>query len=310
MTSIGSHQIQNVTAVIHRGIFKVYSIDTDGDIDAALTLSVPPGKFYQHHFRQENCQTLLKLTHPQSDHEARRRQKSLEGRLRDVEDHVKTLIASQREFQKSQECIRREENRLREERKSSALHYGTMDRFSRGITDDLLSTNPGLERYVLLLSQAICEVSVGLGRPMAYLPNVLVAWYYHRAIFSSASDPPYPTLSQQLPSFLHQKNIAAADVLDHISRLFDLEPLTDFIMAHIEKVSLLVDTWILRSILGKQSNKDGLGQLIMVPRADFAWEILLEQNRLNSSHKKLIQEIMPSLIDVLTRSGHIKYFAS
>ncbi|PBK63502.1 hypothetical protein ARMSODRAFT_1023975 [Armillaria solidipes] len=303
--------MQNVTAIIHWGIFKAYSIDTDGDIDPALDLSVSLGKFHQHIFRQENCQTPLKLTHPQSGHEARRHRKSFEGRLRDVEDHMKAVIASQREFQTFQERIRREENRLREEQKSSALHYGTMDRFSRGIIDNLLSTNPGLERYVLLLSQAICEVSVGLGRPMAYLPNVLVAWYYHRAIFSSASDPPYPTLSQQLPSFLHQKNIAAANVLDHvISGSFDLGPLTGFVLAHIEKVSLLVDTWILRSILGKRGNKDGLRQLIMVPRADFAWEILLEQNRLNSSHKNLIQEIMPSLIDVLTRSGRIKYFAS
>ncbi len=138
--------------------------------------------------------------------------------------------------------------------------------------------------------------------------SILVAWYYHRAITSSPSNPPYPTLAQQLPPFLHQKNITAANALDRISGVFDLRPLTAFVLAHIEKVSLLVDTWILRSILGKRGNQ--IGQVLMFPRADLAWEILLEQNKLNSSHKNIIQEIMPSLIDVLTRSGRIKYFAS
>ncbi len=121
------------------------------------------------------------------------------------------------------------------------------------------------------------------------VPNILVAWYYHRAIINSTSDPPYPMLTQQLPPFLHQKNISAANTLEKISIQFDLGPLTGFVMAHIRKVSLLVNTWIFRSIIGDRCNKDV--QLQMGPGADFAWGLLMEQNRFNSSHKDLIQAI-------------------
>ncbi len=183
---------------------------------------------------------------------------------------------------------------------------------------------PWIENYILHLSHAVCEVSLGLGRTMTYcthrfifsylhiheitVPNVLVAWYYHRAIINSTSDPPYPVLTQQLPPFLHQKNISAANTLEKFSIQFDLGPLTGFVMAHIRKVSLLVDTWLFRSIIGDRCNK-GV-QLQMAPGADFAWGLLMEQNIFNSSHKDLIQAIMPSLIDVPKRSGANKYFAS
>ncbi|KAK0443996.1 uncharacterized protein EV420DRAFT_1768506 [Desarmillaria tabescens] len=249
-------------------------------------------------FQQENGEIILRPAHPQQDDQlcptgARRHHKDLEGRLRDVE----VLIANHLGFQ---ERIRESQH----QEKYLALHYGTAERFSRGITDDLLSTNPEIEYYILRLSQAISRVSVQLGRTMIYMPNILVAWYYHRAITSSSSHPPYPTLTQQLPPHLHQRNIAAAEALEQISVFFDLKPLSYFALSHIEKVSLLVDTRILHSILSNRS------QLLIVPRADVAWDLLLEQNRMNSSHKDVIQTIMSSLIDVLKRSGGIEYFAS
>ncbi|KAK0243504.1 hypothetical protein EDD85DRAFT_933812 [Armillaria nabsnona] len=280
---------------------------------------------------------------------ARQHQKDLERRLQIVEDQVQTQDIIYFEFKEAEARLGREENRLRqevdrlrqgvdrlrkeedlcreadglreekdlqreekdrlhEEEKVLALNYETAERFSRGITDDLIRIEPWIEYYILSLSHAFCEVSLGLGRTMTYLPNVLVAWYYHRAIINSTLDPPYPMLTQQLPPLLHQKNISAANTLEKISIQFDLGPLTDFVTAHIRKVSLLVDTWIFRSIIGARCNK--VVQLQMGPGADFAWGLLMEQNRFNSSHKDLIQEIMPSLIDVPKRSGANKYFAS
>ncbi|PBK94070.1 hypothetical protein ARMGADRAFT_1164872 [Armillaria gallica] len=281
--------MQNVTTITYQDIHRPYSIDVDGDFETAPCLSTSPRTFLQQIFREETSETVLKLTHPQpNDHVRltgeRRYQKDLERRLQIVEDRAQTQDIRYFEFKEAEARLGREENRLRqevdrlrkeedlrreadrlreekdlqreekdrlhEEEKVLALNYETAERFSRGITDDLIRMEPWIEYYILSLSYAFCEVSLGLGRTMTYLPNILVAWYYHRAIINSTLDPPYPMLTQQLPPFLHQKNISAANTLEKISIQFDLGPLTGFVMAHIRKVSLLVDTWIFRSIIG------------------------------------------------------------
>lgn len=56
------HQMQKITGVIHRGVFKPYSIDIDGDIEADIGSPPSQDKFL---FQRENGKTVSRLTRPQ-----------------------------------------------------------------------------------------------------------------------------------------------------------------------------------------------------------------------------------------------------
>ncbi|KAK0190283.1 hypothetical protein F5146DRAFT_1043568 [Armillaria mellea] len=176
---------------------------------------------------------------------------------------------------------------------------------SSGITDILIQNNPYIKDYILQLSDAVStNISSETGRIFSYLPNVLVAWYYHRATSSCNFDPPYPTLVLGLPLSLHQKNISAGNALAQLSGSgvqFDLGPLD------CADVSLLVDMWFLRSLLGEHRNQD----VHPIPPFELAKQLLLDEwSEENLSHTKRIEAIMPLLVNIESASGHVKYFAA
>ncbi|KAK0243480.1 hypothetical protein EDD85DRAFT_1019565 [Armillaria nabsnona] len=281
---------------VHRGIEQPLLVDceTDDDVEIALDLSASPSSYQQRVelvVTARNQTRRVTFVHPQSDHNRLKAScSSSEGkRIMKGDPPPERTVTDQ---------------------SRAHLFYETVDRFSRGVTDILIQNNPYIQDYILQLSDAVStNISSGIGRMFSYLPNVLVAWYYHRATFTCKFDPPYPTLALGLPLLLHQKNIAG-NALAQLSGLgvqFDLGPLTELVLGNLEDVSLLVDMWFLRSILGEHRNQD----VHPIPPFELAKQLLLDEwSEETFSHVTRIEAIMPLLVNVESASGHVKYFAA
>ncbi|SJL02692.1 uncharacterized protein ARMOST_06026 [Armillaria ostoyae] len=295
---------------VHRGIEQTLLVDceTDDDVEIALDLSASPSSYEQ---RAElagtprNSTRRVTFVHHQSDHD--RLKPSLTGSSSEGKE-------SQKEIQRLREqvgVVAQGHIDTVTNKNHAHLFYETVDRFSRGITDILIQNNPCIKDFTLQLSDAVStNISSGIGHMFSYLPNVLVAWYYHRATSSSKFDPPYPTLALGLPLSLHQKNVKAGNALAQLSGpgvQFDLGSLTELVLGNLEDVSLLVDMWFLRSVLGEHRNQD----VHPIPPFELAKQLLLDEwSEENFSHAKRIEAIMPLLVNVESASGYVKYFAA
>ncbi|PBK58831.1 hypothetical protein ARMSODRAFT_1091077 [Armillaria solidipes] len=184
-------------------------------------------------------------------------------------------------------------NEARERELDEQLRYEVAKRFCRGLSDMLCNK---LDKLPGLLSDLASE----LHNPgLRYAPNafVLLTYYHHY------NDDTLPDIFYEFSERVHQMNVTALEDITPGARttFTALDALTSG--PHGDEIKLLVHLWAVRAGLGKKLNM----LAYPVPHFAFALEIL-HQLIPDPDQQALMERLLPSLVEEVAFSEHIKYF--
>ncbi|KAK0241097.1 hypothetical protein EDD85DRAFT_389221 [Armillaria nabsnona] len=184
-------------------------------------------------------------------------------------------------------------NEARERELDEQLRYEVAKRFCRGLSDMLCNK---LDKLPGLLSDLASE----LHNPgLKYPPNafVLLIYYHHY------NDDTLPNIFYEFSERVHQMNITALEDITPDAR--STFTALDALMSgpYGDEIKLLIHLWAVRAGLDKRWN------MLTFPIPDFAFALeVLRQHIPDPDQQALMERILPSLVEEVAFSEHIKYF--
>ncbi|KAK0192933.1 hypothetical protein F5146DRAFT_1136748 [Armillaria mellea] len=255
---------------------------TPPELKTALDLSASP-RFYK---RVLETDSVVRLEHEKSNHvrlkESDAKERQLLRRLSVMESRLGFL-----------ERFKEDHDR----KHADQLQYEVVDRFCRGLTENLRKKFDNLNLKDLLrgLSSRLDNDALG------YLPNAFIFYTYYNVLHN---DQKLPDVFHLFPSDLHSRNIATLNRIqsDSETALTALGALVNGPYGH--EIRLLTHLWVIRASLGGERNYSAHP----VPGLNLAYSTLRDLVD-DAELQAQIFDILPSLVD--TRGyGHVKYFSS